>query len=114
MMAIVPCFPSLEKRTLENVQDFSGGLVAKNVPANAGVMSSIPSQEGPTHLGETKPTCHSYWAHVWQPLKSKHPRAFCNKRSPQLCAPQLEKTHVQQQRPTAAKNQLKNQLKKNV
>ena len=83
-------------------------------------------QEDPTCHRATKPMCHNYWAcilktashsywsHMPQLLKPMHLEpVLCNKRSyhnekhtqQQRVAPgQLEKAHVQQQRPNAAKN----------
>ena len=43
------------------LQDFPGGAVVKNPPANAGDMGSSPVQEDPTCHGATKPL-HNYWA----------------------------------------------------
>ena len=75
----------------------------------------------------TEPTCHKYWAHVPQLLKPacleptlRNKRSHCNetpcsptKSSPR--SPQLEKAHVQQWRPDAAKNKInKFFLKSNV
>ena len=85
-------------------------------------------REDPTCRGATKPVHHSYWAcalepvshnywaHVLQLLKPAHLEpVLCNKRShcnekpaPQRRvaprSPQLEKAHVQQRRPNAAKS----------
>ena len=43
------------------MRDFPGGTVLKNLPANAGDMSSIPGP-GRSHMprGATKPVCHNY------------------------------------------------------
>ena len=43
---------------------FPGGPVAKNPPANAGDMGSIPGQEAkiPTCCRATEPVYHNYWA----------------------------------------------------
>ena len=78
-------------------------------------------QEDPTCRGATKPVHHNYWAHVPQLLKPTRPRARAlqqekplqwEARAPhtgcgELCSPQLKKAHAQQQRPKAAKNNLK-------
>ena len=77
-------------------------------------------QEDPTCCRATKPTCHNYWAHVLQLLNLTPPEPMLrNKRkhrkweacAPQWksspCSPQLEKAHVQQQRPNATKKKKK-------
>ena len=63
-------------------QDFPGGTVDRNPPANAGDRDSILVQEDSTCLGATKPLPHNYWARLLQLLKSKRLEPmFCNKRS---------------------------------
>ena len=48
-------------------QDFPGGTVDKNPPANAGDMGSILVwEDSPCHWA-TKPMCHNYWAHILEP-----------------------------------------------
>ena len=88
--------------------------------------------EDPTCHGATKPmhhnywacalepVSHNYWAHVPQLLNPAHLEPVLrNKRSHRNekpvhttksspCSPQLEKAHVQQQGPNAAKNKLIN------
>ena len=39
-----------------------GGPVVKNLPINAGDMSSIPGPEDSTCLGASKLLCHNYWS----------------------------------------------------
>ena len=51
------------------IQDFPGGAVDKNAPANVGDTGSIPDLKGSTYHGASKPMCHSYWARVLQWLK---------------------------------------------
>ena len=57
---------SIKKTKKQKKQDFSGGPVVKNLPANAGDTGSIP--------GVTKPPCHNYWAHTVEPV-------LCNERT---------------------------------
>ena len=53
--------PGIRSREIKTyVQDFPGGAVVKNPPANAGDMGSSPGREDPTHCGATKPVGHSY------------------------------------------------------
>ena len=73
-------------------------------------------REDPTCRGATKPVSNNYWAHVPQLLKPArlepvlgHKRSHRSEKpahptngSP--CSPQLEKAHVQQPTPNAAKN----------
>ena len=106
--------------------DFPGGAMVKNPPANAGDGVRALVREHPTCCRETKPVCHNYgacalepmshnyWAREPQLLKPvrlepvlRNRRSHRNekpamKSSPR--SPQLEKAHVQQQRPNAAKN----------
>ena len=45
------------------MDDFPGGAVVKNPPANnAGDTGSIPGPEDPTCHKATKPVRHNYWA----------------------------------------------------
>ena len=77
-------------------------------------------QEDPTCRGATKPVSHNYWACALEPASRNYwarvPRAGAPQQEepPQWEArsPQLEKVHVQQRRPNAAKNK-KNKNKKN-
>ena len=88
--------------------------------------------EDPTSLGTTKPECHNYWAHSLEPRSCNcwaHVLRFLKPAGPRACAlqekpaqweawapqlerspylPQLKKAHVQQQRPSAAKNNKQN------
>ena len=41
-------------------EDFFGGPVIMNLPANTGDMGTIPGLEDPTGCGATKPVCHNY------------------------------------------------------
>ena len=79
------------------------------------VQSLVP--EDSTCRGTAKPMCHNYWAHMAQVLKPVPPRVCApqQERPPQWeacaprlesspCLPQLEKAHMQQQRPSTAKN----------
>ena len=74
------------------IQDFPGGAVDKNPPANAGDTASIPGPGKPPHptcYGATKPVCHNYRVRLLQLLS---PRAAINEaRAPTACAPQQEK-----------------------
>ena len=77
------------------VEDFSGGPVVKNLPADARDTGSIP---GPGRfrmlrgsatmpaltLTELTPVSRNYWAHVLQILKPEHLEpVLCSKRSHQ-------------------------------
>ena len=42
------------------LQDFLGGRMDRNPPANAGNIGSIPGPEDSTCLGATKPVSHNY------------------------------------------------------
>ena len=72
--------------------------------------------EDPTCHGANKPMSHNYWAHVPQLLKPAHLELVLHSKDkpPQWEAHllQLEKAHVQQRRPKAAKNKLINYFKK--
>ena len=48
--------------------DFPGGLVDKNLPANAGDTVWPLVREDSTHLRATKPVGHNYWAHALEPV----------------------------------------------
>ena len=101
--------------------DFPGGAVVQNLPANAGDTGSIPGLRRSYMPQSNKPVSHNYWARVCATTtEARAPRAPCSTtreatavRSPSTarknspCAPQLEKAHVQQQRPNAAENKLK-------
>ena len=41
-------------------EDFPGGALVKNLPANAGTWVQALVQEDPTCCGATKPVCHNY------------------------------------------------------
>ena len=74
-------------------QDFSGGAVDKNLPANAGYTDLIPGPEDSTCHRVTKAVHHKYWAcaqlqkpplpraHTPQPLEPTHLEAVFCKRS---------------------------------
>ena len=49
-------------------QDFPGGAVVKNPPANAGDMGQALVREDPTCRGVTKPMHHNYWACALEPM----------------------------------------------
>ena len=63
---------SLLSKRLSGLQDFPGGLVVKNPPANVGDLGLIPGL-GRFHMwGATKPECHSYWKwHTLDPVLHK-------------------------------------------
>ena len=65
--------------------DFPGGPVVKNPPSSAEDMGLIPELEDFTFCEATKPMHPNFW----------------------VCLLQPEKTHMQQQRPSAAKHKLK-------
>ena len=52
-------------------QDFPGGAVDKNPPANAWDTGWIPVQEDSTHCGATKLVHHNSWAHALEPFKAQ-------------------------------------------
>ena len=63
-------------------------------------------QEDPTCRGATKLVNHSNWAHVLQLLKPEGPGTQAPQEQPlqrEAHEPQLEKAHMQQRRPSAAK-----------
>ena len=59
-------------------------------------------QEDHTGLRATKPVSHNYWAHVLQQEKPQQWGAHAPQLESNLCSPQLEKAHMQQQRPSTA------------
>ena len=48
------------KIKMKKERDFPGGLVVKNLPANAGGRSQSLVWEDPTWHRATKPVCHDY------------------------------------------------------
>ena len=86
--------------------DFPGSPAAKNPPANAGDMGSIP---GPgrfhTFLGATKPVATTTDACTLEP-RLWNKRSHGNEKPSQLgsSSPQPEKIPVQQRRPSSVKN----------
>ena len=54
------------------IQDFPGGAVVKNPPANAGDTGSIPGPEDPTCRGATKTMHHHYWAFTLEPASHNY------------------------------------------
>ena len=91
-----------------HLEDFAGGTVDKNPPANAGDPGSVPAL-GRLHMVQSnlaqvpqllKPTC-------LEPVF--HKRSQCNEKpahrnEESACLPQLQKVHVQQRRPSTTKN----------
>ena len=80
-------------------------------------------QEDPTCCRATKPVLHNYWARRPESLRSAAREAHSPQRKSSPRSLQLEKAHVQQQRPSAAKkmttvfkkiNMLKKKRKRNV
>ena len=85
---------------------FPGIPVVKNPPANAGDMGSwVQSlvQEDSTCHGATKPMCLKYWGPCAYSLWSAKEALIPQLENSLLC-PRLENAHVQQQRPSTAKN----------
>ena len=87
--------------------DFPGGTVDKNPLAMQGTQVRSMVQEDSTCHGAMKPGYHDYWACVLQLLKAvslepvfRH-RITHHNEKPR--APQLEKAHTEQQRPSATK-----------
>ena len=66
---------------LKLIQDFPGGTVVKNPPANAGTQVRALFREDPTCRGATKPVCHNYWACALEPTSHNY----------WACVPQLLK-----------------------
>ena len=93
--------------------DFPGGLVVKNLSANAGVMGTPAPGRSPCQ-GATKPVCFYYWRLCAYSLcsvtrEATAMRSPCTPMKSSPCPPQLEKMCVQQQRPSTAKNKTKKQ-----
>ena len=92
--------------------NFPGGPLVKNLPAHAGDMGLMP-RLGRLHVPQGNQAMHcSYWAHA------PGARAFQQEKPPQweAHAPQLQssprlwqlvKAHMQRQRPSTAKNNVK-------
>ena len=91
-----PSCPSVTFVQTNQWLDFPGGPAIKNLPSNVGKWVQPLAQEHPRYLKATKPVRHNYWVHTPQSP------VLCGKRSP--CSPELEKTHIQRQRPKIAKN----------
>ena len=51
---------SSKKKTKQNIQNFSGGTVDKNPPADAGTQVRSPVREEPTCCQVTKSMGHNY------------------------------------------------------
>ena len=99
---------------------FPGGAVVKNRLPMQGTRVRAPVQEDPTCRGATKPMRHNYWACALEPASHNYWARVPGARAPQEKPPQwearapqrrvapahrqLEKAHVQQQRPNAARN----------
>ena len=79
--------------------DFSGGLVDKNPPANAGDMGWIP---GPHRAPE--PGCHNYSSHGLEPASHN----YC------ACVPQLLKPVCSATRKAAAVRSLRTSVKSSL
>ena len=108
-------------KSKKEIEDFPGGTVVKNPPANAGDTGSSPGP-GRSHRPQINcapqlyPCNHNYWVCVPQLLKpmclepcsaarevtTVRRLRISTKSSP--CLPQLEKARTQQQRPSADKN----------
>ena len=84
----------------QNKDFLGGGVVVKNPPANAGNTGPAPGPRRSTGCRAAKTRTTITEAHApWSP--SSATREGATVRSPGL---QLEKAHVQQRRPSAAKN----------
>ena len=60
------------KIEIKKIQDFPGGSVFKNPPANAGDTGSALVQEDPTCRGATEPMRHNYWACALKPASHNY------------------------------------------
>ena len=107
---------TLQYSGLDNSMDCIVHGVAKSWTWLATFTHSLTVRRFQLHKGTTRLRYNS-WAHLLQLLKPMHPRAHALQQetpmkqegpAPQLetspCSPQLQKAHVQQQRPGAAKN----------
>ena len=87
-----------------------------------GIWVQAPVWEDPTCCGATKPVLYNYWACALEPMSHNYwarvPRACAlqQEKPPQWEARllQLEKAHVQQQRPNAATKKKKFKRKKEM
>ena len=93
---------------------FSVGPVVKNPPANAGDTGSIPGP-GRSHIPGSKaraPQLLSLHSRAHEPqllspcAATREATATCTATKSSPRSPQLEKAHVQQQRPNADKNKI--------
>ena len=80
-------------------QDFPGGPMVRNLPANVGDTGSINVPGGFHVPGATQPSSGNYWAHTPWPLKSEP--VLCNRRSPHTTtrqnlstAPKIKHSHT--------------------
>ena len=118
------------------LEDFPGGTVVKNLPANAGARVQALVQEDPTCRGATKPMCYNYWVCALEPVSHNYwaqaPQLLkpmclepllCNKRShhheksamkSSPHAQQLEKARTHQRRPNTAKKNTNKHKEYNV
>ena len=100
-----PFMPHFHKK--QKQQDFPGGPVVKNLPANAGTWVWSPDWENTTCCRAAKPVCHSYWACTPEltihNMRSSHNEKLTLQLESSPGSLQLEKTCMQQQRPITAK-----------
>ena len=88
----------------EYEQDFPGGTVDKNPPANAGDTGQSLVQEDSACCRATKPVRHNYWhacSGACEPLLMSRWATTTEGRMPEACAPQQEKPlqHNEEQPP---------------
>ena len=107
-----PFMPHFHKK--QKQQDFPGGPVVKNLPANAGTWVWSPDWENTTCCRAAKPVCHSYWACTPEltthNMRSRHNEKLTLQLESSPGSLQLEKACMQQQRPTTAKQQQQNPM----
>ena len=91
-------------------QGFPGIPGIRNPPANAGTQVWSPIWDDRICWGTAEPMCHSCWARTLEPVPCPQQEKPLQWKSHALQlenkphSPQLEKAHVQQQRPGTAKS----------
>ena len=96
-------------------QDFPGGAVDKNPPANARDMGSIPVQEDSTYCEITKLVHHNCWDHTLEPLSlncwacAQKQRSPCNEELTTMEKALLAATGQSNEDPVQSKRKRKKQ-----